>query len=141
MQSKPTTLQYLTTKWQSATLSFARYYNHTITVAMSDLVLTIDSDGEAPPAFESSRKPAPGSNKAKGKKQQQAQKKREKVALEKGKKRAREEDGDEAEDGRMDAGFQFDAFGGGELGRTSSTSKKYSRTDAWVRANQGAGHI
>ena len=64
-------------------------------------------------------------------------KKREKLALEKGKKRARDED-DEAMADKMDAGFQFDAFGGGELGAAAvrNGSKKYGRTDAWVSQAQ-----
>jgi hypothetical protein len=107
---------------------------------MSDLVLTIESDGEGPLVYsDSERGPASAAAaaskaKAKGKKQH---KKREKLALEKGKKRARDED-DEAMADKMDAGFQFDAFGGGELGAAAvrNGSKKYGRTDAWVSQAQ-----
>lgn len=94
---------------------------------MSDLVLTIESDGEGPATFSDNEgRPAATSRQ----KQKKTSKKREKLAMQvdsKGKKRAADQD-----DAGMDAGFQFDAFGGGELHSLDRSSKKYARTDAWV---------
>lgn len=100
---------------------------------MSDLVLTIDSDGEGPLVYsDSEARAAPANVEAgKGKKSKKPSKKREKLALQtdsKGKKRAADQD-----DVAMDTGFQFDAFGGGDV-HLHGRSKKYARTDAWVRA-------
>ena len=86
---------------------------------MSDLILTIDSDDEQQPSLPiEDAVPTKQAKKSKAKLNGKS-----KVEL-KGKKRAREDDNEL--DG-MDAGFQFDALGGGEM-----SSRKYGRRDAWA---------